>query len=178
MCVPMRKLHHAQGLACRRWPLPLSIPGPLTHTCRSLLRDYFDAEFRTALEGRLPFPYDLERVVDDFVLFCMLVRGGTVAGLGNCRLCYQCRKASCGCGAVLREGCALLHADKRHKPPWAGFCCAQLPQLCPHPMCWVAEALSCLATAPLPGRSATTSCRRCPQWTSMRVSLSSTLLLC
>ncbi|KAL4425618.1 hypothetical protein ABPG75_009634 [Micractinium tetrahymenae] len=38
-----------------------------------LLRDYFDAEFRTALAGRLPFAYDLERVVDDFVLFCMLV---------------------------------------------------------------------------------------------------------
>lgn len=39
----------------------------------SLLRDYFDAEFRTALADGLPFAYDLERVVDDFVLFCMLV---------------------------------------------------------------------------------------------------------
>ncbi|KAI3438723.1 hypothetical protein D9Q98_001143 [Chlorella vulgaris] len=76
-----------------------------------LLRDYFDAEFKTALAGRIPpapdkagtamttaaangaagavsagagagpasapagaaFHYDLERVVDDFVLFCMLV---------------------------------------------------------------------------------------------------------
>lgn len=38
-----------------------------------LLRDYFDAEFRTALADGLPFAYDLERVVDDFVLFCMLV---------------------------------------------------------------------------------------------------------
>ena len=164
-------------MSAATWLLPTN-PAPLPpHTRRSLLRDYFDAEFRTALEGRLPFPYDLERVVDDFVLFCMLVRGGAGAGLGNCRLCYQCRKASCGCGAALREGCALLHADKRHKPPWGEFRCAQLPQLCPHPMCWVTEALSCLATAPFPGRSATTSFRRCPQWTSMRVSLGSTLLL-
>ncbi|PSC67084.1 5 -3 exoribonuclease 1, partial [Micractinium conductrix] len=38
-----------------------------------LLRDYFDAEFKPALAGRLPFAYDLERIVDDFVLFCMLV---------------------------------------------------------------------------------------------------------
>ena len=37
-----------------------------------LLRDYFDAEFRH-LAPRLPFGYDPERVVDDFVLFCMLI---------------------------------------------------------------------------------------------------------
>lgn len=39
-----------------------------------LLRDYFDQEFRSALSGKkLTFEYDLERIVDDFVLFCMLV---------------------------------------------------------------------------------------------------------
>ena len=52
--------------------LPLSLSSP-PFACNSLLRDYFDAEFKTALAGRLSFPYDLERIVDDFVLFCMLV---------------------------------------------------------------------------------------------------------
>lgn len=37
-----------------------------------LLRDYLDMEFKS-LASTLPFAYDLERVVDDFVLFCMLV---------------------------------------------------------------------------------------------------------
>jgi 5'-3' exoribonuclease 1 len=38
----------------------------------NLLREYLDEEFRT----ELPFGYDLERVIDDFVLFCFFV--GTV----------------------------------------------------------------------------------------------------
>jgi len=37
-----------------------------------LLRDYFDLEFKSIADS-LPFAYDLERIVDDFVLFCMLV---------------------------------------------------------------------------------------------------------
>ena len=37
-----------------------------------LLREYLDAEFR-GIADSLPFPYDCERVVDDFVLLCMLV---------------------------------------------------------------------------------------------------------
>ena len=37
-----------------------------------LLRDYIDTEFRP-LASQLPFQYDLERIIDDFVLFCMLV---------------------------------------------------------------------------------------------------------
>ena len=53
-----------------------SPPHPCPFTC-SLLRDYFDAEFRPALEARLAAagaePYSLERIVDDFGLFCMLV---------------------------------------------------------------------------------------------------------
>ena len=53
-----------------------SPPHPCPFTC-SLLRDYFDAEVRPALEARLAAagaePYSLERIVDDFVLFCMLV---------------------------------------------------------------------------------------------------------
>jgi 5'-3' exoribonuclease 1 len=40
-----------------------------------LLRESLDAEFKAAFSGHgcLPFEYDLERVVDDLVLFCMLV---------------------------------------------------------------------------------------------------------
>jgi 5'-3' exonuclease len=38
----------------------------------NLLREYLDEEFRTDL----PFGYDLERILDDFVLFCFFV--GTV----------------------------------------------------------------------------------------------------
>ena len=37
-----------------------------------LLRDYFDMEFKL-IAKTLPFAYDLERIIDDFVLFCMLV---------------------------------------------------------------------------------------------------------
>jgi hypothetical protein len=79
-------------------PRPDATASPPSAPTRSLLRDYFDAEFRAALEGRMHVPprerdrgrgkageapaggqpppgfhYDLERVVDDFVLFCMLV---------------------------------------------------------------------------------------------------------
>lgn len=35
-----------------------------------LLREYLELEFQ---DIRLPFPFDVERVVDDFVLFCMLI---------------------------------------------------------------------------------------------------------
>ena len=44
-----------------------------------LVRDYMDAEFRAAFTHpstgapTIAFPYDHERVIDDFVLFCMLV---------------------------------------------------------------------------------------------------------
>jgi len=38
-----------------------------------LLRDYVNMEFKGALEGKIPFDYDLERIIDDLVLFCMLV---------------------------------------------------------------------------------------------------------
>ena len=37
--------------------------------CR-LVRDYLELEFK---ETALPFPFDVERIVDDFVLFCMLI---------------------------------------------------------------------------------------------------------
>lgn len=37
-----------------------------------LVRDYLEMEFRPA-PGVLSFEYDLERIIDDFVLFCMLI---------------------------------------------------------------------------------------------------------
>ncbi|KAL6776318.1 XRN1 [Auxenochlorella protothecoides x Auxenochlorella symbiontica] len=36
-----------------------------------LLREYFELEFKPA--QKMPFPFSVERVVDDFVLFCMLI---------------------------------------------------------------------------------------------------------
>ena len=35
---------------------------------RRLLREYFGLEFASL---QLPFPLDVERIIDDFVLFCM-----------------------------------------------------------------------------------------------------------
>ena len=37
-----------------------------------LVRDYLELEFRPP-PGTLPFEFDLERIIDDFVLFCMLI---------------------------------------------------------------------------------------------------------
>ena len=38
------------------------------------MRDYLELEFRPKpSEPALPFDFDLERVIDDFVLFCMLI---------------------------------------------------------------------------------------------------------
>ncbi len=36
------------------------------------MREYLDLEFRE-IEHRLPFPYSLERVIDDFVLLAVFV---------------------------------------------------------------------------------------------------------
>ena len=36
------------------------------------MRDYLEHEFRPAA-GQLPWGFDLERIIDDFVLFCMLI---------------------------------------------------------------------------------------------------------
>ncbi|WIA37566.1 hypothetical protein OEZ86_014473 [Tetradesmus obliquus] len=38
-----------------------------------LLREYIELEFASTLASKLPFALDVERVVDDIVLFCMLV---------------------------------------------------------------------------------------------------------
>ena len=73
---------------------------PLSYSLScSLLRDYFDAEFKPALAGRLPFAYDLERIVDDFVLFCMLVG---VASLRSDAHGYVLHAGGCGKPAIRR----------------------------------------------------------------------------
>eukprot|EP00276_Gloeochaete_wittrockiana_P024226 CAMPEP_0184365928 /NCGR_PEP_ID=MMETSP1089-20130417/151202_1 /TAXON_ID=38269 ORGANISM="Gloeochaete wittrockiana, Strain SAG46.84" /NCGR_SAMPLE_ID=MMETSP1089 /ASSEMBLY_ACC=CAM_ASM_000445 /LENGTH=527 /DNA_ID=CAMNT_0026707337 /DNA_START=45 /DNA_END=1624 /DNA_ORIENTATION=+ len=38
-----------------------------------VLREYLDREFRDTLEHLLPFGYDFERIIDDFVLMCCFV---------------------------------------------------------------------------------------------------------
>jgi hypothetical protein len=55
---------------------------PHPQSPRSLLREYFEVEF--GLVGQLPWApgglVDVERVVDDFVLFCMLVGNDFLPG--------------------------------------------------------------------------------------------------
>ncbi|KAJ9516840.1 hypothetical protein QJQ45_027260, partial [Haematococcus lacustris] len=43
----------------------------------SLLREYLELEFKNVV---LPFPLDVERIVDDFVLFCMLIGNDFLPG--------------------------------------------------------------------------------------------------
>ena len=44
---------------------------PHTHCVKiGLLREYWELEFSTIAT---PFPMDVERIVDDFVFFCMLI---------------------------------------------------------------------------------------------------------
>lgn len=60
-----------------------------------LLRDYLELEF---WNERLGFPYDLERVIDDFVLFCMLIGNDFLPGAQCCSERLQsthiCRRMS------------------------------------------------------------------------------------
>ncbi len=62
-----------------------------------LLRDYLELEF---WNQRLGFPYDLERVIDDFVLFCMLIGNDFLPGAQCCSERLQsthiCRRMSYG----------------------------------------------------------------------------------
>lgn len=51
-----------------------------------LLRDYLDAEFAGSVQG---FPYSAERVIDDFVLFCMLVGNDFLPGEGQGQLTHK-----------------------------------------------------------------------------------------
>lgn len=43
-----------------------------------LLREYLELEFRNP---SLPFTYDVERIIDDFVLFCMLIGNDFLPGM-------------------------------------------------------------------------------------------------
>lgn len=105
------------------------LPTPPTHSPAhppppaSLLRDYFDAEFRGALAGRLPFAYDLERVVDDFVLFCMLVGNDFLPPLPTVDINEGALPpAAAACRWQLAAGCpwrAGVPAAAHAMPAWA-----------------------------------------------------------
>ena len=43
-----------------------------------LLREYLELEFKT---DTLPFTFDVERIIDDFVLFCMLIGNDFLPGM-------------------------------------------------------------------------------------------------
>lgn len=53
-----------------------------------LLREYLEFEFRNP---SLPFPYDVERIIDDFVLFCMLIGNDFLPGKLSCQCCGPLR---------------------------------------------------------------------------------------
>lgn len=57
---------------------------PLPLLCR-LLREYLEFEFSAALSDKqLSFSMDVERVIDDMVLFCMLVGNDFLPGEVAC----------------------------------------------------------------------------------------------
>ena len=65
------------------------------------VRDYLEMEFRPkSSEAQLPFGFDLERIIDDFVLFCMLI--------GNDFLPCAHRSVSIASGPLLQRGRAGL----------------------------------------------------------------------
>ncbi|KAJ9516662.1 hypothetical protein QJQ45_015162, partial [Haematococcus lacustris] len=76
----------------------------------SLLREYLELEFKNVV---LPFPLDVERIVDDFVLFCMLIGNDFLPGKwqqagsrqhADCRQQAGCRPIAAVCSAVVADG--------------------------------------------------------------------------
>jgi Xrn1 helical domain len=70
-----------------------------------LLRDYLELEFQQPAEA-LGFTFELERVIDDFVLFCMLIGNDFLP----CEALHNCLALSCttctSCCAAPHRGCA------------------------------------------------------------------------
>jgi 5'-3' exonuclease len=60
-----------------------------------LLRDYLELEFQQPAEV-LGFKYDLERVIDDFVLFCMLIGNDFLP----CEAHFGCTELGNFCGHI------------------------------------------------------------------------------
>lgn len=59
------------GASAKRTPTPEETTFHLLHL--SLLREYIDHEFRADLEDKLPFEYDLEGIIDDWIMLGFLV---------------------------------------------------------------------------------------------------------
>lgn len=47
----------------------------------SLLREYLELDFGAALKEVLPFAFDIEHVIDDFILLCMFIGNDFVPNL-------------------------------------------------------------------------------------------------
>jgi len=58
---------------------PTLTPPPPPPLPLRLLREYLELEFA---DVATPFPLDIERIVDDFVLFCMLIGNDFLPGGG------------------------------------------------------------------------------------------------
>lgn len=102
-----------------------------------LLREYLELEFRN---DALPFAYDVERVIDDFVLFCMLIGNDFLPGVTGSLLvtpCYvmafimSCRQYQLLTTQVKLETCITFYGDisgiestSRHDQ--SPLCCCEL----------------------------------------------------
>ncbi len=60
-----------KSAATRRIPTPEETTFHLLHL--SLLREYLDHEFSQLKEANMPFPYDIESIIDDWIMLGFLV---------------------------------------------------------------------------------------------------------
>ena len=92
-----------------------------------LLREYLELEFRN---DALPFAYDVERVIDDFVLFCMLIGNDFLPGMiGSLLVAPCCVMASMTCCRLYQRGMAN-QAGNMHALLWRSvqYCVNQQAQ--------------------------------------------------
>ena len=84
-----------------------------------LLRDYLELEFGNAA---LPFPFELERLIDDFVLFCMLIGNDFLPCASSCWWTSSITPLLCSALSACLATSVLLHQ--------MSFRCADNLQLC------------------------------------------------
>lgn len=82
----------------------------------SLFREYLDLEFGSVLQGKVPFGYDLERVIDDFILMALFVGNDFLPHLpgihineGALALMFEMyKKILPGLGGYMNDGGAIV----------------------------------------------------------------------